>query len=266
MRFWAMTSRWGSRAMCRLTHRVASSLGRPSDILRATCARALPSAPSLPTATTRIAPLAALSPPLSSPWRAVGPDGAGRGATPHGIADDGSPPSPSGLSPAAIVGWAATCGPTHLPSGRAAMGCQPASGPSSATGPSGRRPCRARAPGARQIAGTAPNGSASSRVRAPGARPPPDSHIPSGGEISGTPEPYCLFKPGFRFGTAVGILGQDGPRSCRVPCACPSRATATKPEPSPWASQTLLASPSAKMANTTLKVAFGTTTKEEWDT
>lgn len=69
-----MVSWQGSRAACRLAHRIAPGLG------------------------------ASLG-------------GAGRGATPHGIASDGSPPGPSGLSPAVAVGRAVACGPTRSSSG-----------------------------------------------------------------------------------------------------------------------------------------------------
>jgi hypothetical protein len=69
--------------MYRLTHRIASSLECPLDILRAMSVWVLSSIFSLPTATMCIALFAALPAPLLSLWSVVSPDDAGRAATPH---------------------------------------------------------------------------------------------------------------------------------------------------------------------------------------
>ena len=74
--------------------------------------------PSFRRQTMSIALFAALSPPLLNPWRLVSPDDAGRGATPHSMANGNSLLNLPGLSPATIISWTATRGPTHFSSSR----------------------------------------------------------------------------------------------------------------------------------------------------
>jgi hypothetical protein len=112
-----MVSWQSSRAACRLAHRIApglgASLGRPVG-----CMRAGP--PVRPRPSDGDGARRAVRGPVVAPVGPValaGSGGAGRGATPHGIASDGSPPGPSGLSPAVAVGRAVACGPTRPSSG-----------------------------------------------------------------------------------------------------------------------------------------------------
>ncbi|MGK0257312.1 MAG: hypothetical protein ACI96M_000740 [Candidatus Azotimanducaceae bacterium] len=72
-----------SRAMYRLTQRIASSLEWPSAIRRETYSGVFGSSRNLPIEMMWSALLAARSPPLFNRCRVVLPDEAGTGLTPH---------------------------------------------------------------------------------------------------------------------------------------------------------------------------------------